>query len=129
MKPESALYFKGLNGVRAIAALIVVLSHIDQFSDVLQIKKPGFLGNGMGGYAVDMFFVLSGFLITYLLFLEKEKTEHISLKKFYLRRIFRIWPLYYFALFVAILLIYFDVIPMIKDLPISIGLYSFLLAN
>ena len=44
---------------------------------------------------VNLFFVLSGFLISYLLFAEKQSTNTISLKKFYIRRALRIWPLYF----------------------------------
>jgi len=51
-----------------------------------------------GPLGVIFFFVLSGFLITYLLFAEKEKTGTIATGAFYLRRIFRIWPLYYLIL-------------------------------
>jgi len=59
--------------------------------------------NGLGGnYGVVFFFILSGFLITYLLFIENEK-KGIHLLKFYLRRFFRIWPLYYFTLFIGFL--------------------------
>lgn len=50
----------------------------------------------MGGLGVYFFFVLSGFLITYLLLVEKEKFGTIFIKQFYIRRILRIWPLYYF---------------------------------
>lgn len=52
----------------------------------------------LGGLGVYFFFVLSGFLITYLLLAEKEKFGTISIKQFYFRRILRIWPLYYFVL-------------------------------
>src|SRR5579863_968679 len=97
---NSPLYFKGLNGVRAIAALIVLVCHIDQFSRLFNVQKIGFYEHGMASYAVDMFFVLSGYLITYLLFAEKEKTGTIRLKKFYLRRILRIWPLYYLTVII-----------------------------
>lgn len=51
-------------------------------------------GVGLGGLGVTLFFVLSGFLITYIL-LEEREGKGISIKQFYLRRIFRIWPLYY----------------------------------
>ena len=54
-----------------------------------------------GARAVILFFVLSGFLITYLLFEEKEKTGIIAIKEFYLRRILRIWPLYFLVLLLA----------------------------
>jgi peptidoglycan/LPS O-acetylase OafA/YrhL len=52
----------------------------------------------LGGLGVYFFFVLSGFLITYLLLAEKEKYGTISIKQFYARRILRIWPLYYLIL-------------------------------
>jgi peptidoglycan/LPS O-acetylase OafA/YrhL len=48
-----------------------------------------------GGTGVSIFFILSGFLITYLLISEYELNSEISLRRFYLRRILRIWPLYY----------------------------------
>ncbi|GAA4734097.1 hypothetical protein GCM10023229_10280 [Flavisolibacter ginsenosidimutans] len=50
-----------------------------------------------GGYGVVIFFTLSGFLITYLLLAEKQK-QTVDIKKFYVRRILRIWPLYYLYL-------------------------------
>ena len=125
------VYFKGLNGIRAIAALIVVFWHTDQFiPDLFNTPSFGFNKNGMAGYAVDMFFVLSGFLITYLLFVEKDKTKTIDLKKFYMRRIYRIWPLYYLAVCIVLVLIYFDIIPFNgNNIYHSILLYLFLLAN
>ena len=43
--------------------------------------------------AVNFSLVLSGFLITYLLFIEKEETNSIQVFRFYLRRVLRIWPL------------------------------------
>ena len=51
---------------------------------------------GTGGRGVDLFFVLSAYLITELLLREKEATGSLDVKSFYLRRILRIWPLYYF---------------------------------
>ncbi len=49
----------------------------------------------LGGFAVSFFFVLSGFLITFLLLRERAQWQTISIKKFYVRRILRIWPLYF----------------------------------
>ncbi len=84
-------HLAGLDGLRAIAALLVVFDHIG-FTFV-----PGGLG-------VLAFFVLSGFLITWLLIGEEEKTSSISLPRFYLRRAFRIFPAFYvyFALVLSL---------------------------
>jgi peptidoglycan/LPS O-acetylase OafA/YrhL len=56
-----------------------------------------------GGFGVDLFFLLSAYLITSLLLRERAATGTISLRNFYIRRCLRIWPLYFFALFVAAL--------------------------
>lgn len=68
-----------IQGLRALAVIAVVLDH------VLQWPTGGFVG-------VDVFFVISGFLITGLLLREHDKSGTISLKAFYLRRIRRILP-------------------------------------
>lgn len=108
---NKSLYLSGLNGLRAIASLAVVFSHL-----TLELEKfnlsPYLLGKNASGkpmsyqlasHGVTIFFVLSGFLITYLIQLEKEKTNTIAIKKFYLRRILRIWPLYYLYFILAII--------------------------
>jgi peptidoglycan/LPS O-acetylase OafA/YrhL len=56
-----------------------------------------------GAYGVDLFFVLSAYLITELLIREKETRGSLDVKSFYLRRILRIWPLYYFFIPLAAL--------------------------
>ena len=123
------IYFKGLNGIRAIACLIVLFWHTDQFTYLFDINSIGIYENGMADNAVNLFFVLSGFLITFLLLVEKKKTGTINLKKFYYRRIYRIWPLYYMAILIALILIYFEVLPNDIDLFQPLFLYLFLLAN
>lgn len=50
-----------------------------------------------------MFFVISGFLITYLLLNEQEKSHDVSISKFYMRRILRIWPIYYVYMAIALI--------------------------
>ena len=80
------IYFPNLNGLRFVAALIVMLYH---FYGLELIN---------GHYGVVLFFALSGFLITYLLLEEKESTREISILKFYMRRVLRIWPLYFLIL-------------------------------
>jgi peptidoglycan/LPS O-acetylase OafA/YrhL len=57
-----------------------------------------------GGFGVNVFFVISGFLITKLLLEEEELNKKISLKDFYIRRCLRIFPAYYFVLFVYFIL-------------------------
>lgn len=112
------IYFGGLNELRAIAALGVIIHHIEQFKGMNGIGfsnvNLSFLIHNLGKAGVDLFFVLSGFLITYLLLQEKNNNNnHINIGKFYLRRIFRIWPLYY-----LIMLISFVVIPVISKFPV-----------
>lgn len=57
--------------------------------------------NAIGGSGVDLFFVLSGYLITHLLLEEKRETGTVDMRAFYIRRILRIWPLYYGFLLLA----------------------------
>ncbi|MEN9907212.1 MAG: hypothetical protein RLZZ540_353 [Bacteroidota bacterium] len=95
----SKIYFKGLDGLRGIAALAVVLGHVELIKQAFQFENmyggggPFFLY--LGSLAVTFFFVLSGFLITFLLLKEKDSKGTIGIKNFYLRRMFRIWPVYY----------------------------------
>ena len=130
---KGVLHFSGLNGIRAIAALSVLFAHT-----TMELKSFGlnsFIfgsypdGNPkatlLAGYGVTIFFVLSGFLITYLL-LEEKRINDINIKKFYIRRILRIWPLYYLYLLLSIVtLILFD-LPFEKQ---SILFYIFLTPN
>ena len=67
----------------------------------------GFLDSA-GEIGVTLFFVLSGFLITYLLLIESAECESINLKNFYIRRILRIWPLYFLTLLIYLLYSYFS---------------------
>ncbi|QBZ97908.1 acyltransferase family protein [Flavobacterium sangjuense] len=109
MKIKQLFFLNGLNELRAIAALLVVLHHIELNNTINSFHSNFsfsnyFIGN-IGQNGVFLFFVLSGFLISYLLLLEKEKNQTIQLKKFFLRRIYRIWPLYYFVFAIAVILI------------------------
>ena len=95
-------YFESLNGLRFFAAFLVVIHHSESIRlsyNMFNLKQFSLFNNG--GLAVSFFFVLSGFLITYLLLKEKSITNQISIKKFYLRRILRIWPLYYLLVFIG----------------------------
>jgi len=61
-----------------------------------------------GSFGVDLFFLLSAYLITELLLREKESFGRVHLKSFYVRRILRIWPLYFLAIFIGVLLTFVD---------------------
>jgi peptidoglycan/LPS O-acetylase OafA/YrhL len=109
--------------MRAFAALSVVVFHLNKSMHYYNL--PELRNIDLAGYGVTMFFALSGFLITYLL-LEEKETGEINLRKFYFRRILRIWPLYFLVLFVSILTALYYTI----DLPAnSIYYYLFMLAN
>ncbi len=94
---KSIAHFKGLNTLRFIAAFLVVLHHAESLRKdhglKHHLKDFGLFQNG--AHAVSFFFVLSGFLITYLLLKERETKNDISIKQFYIKRVFRIWPLYF----------------------------------
>ncbi|NIJ51074.1 acyltransferase family protein [Dyadobacter arcticus] len=94
---EKKRYFPNLNGIRCIAALLVVFHHLEQAKHALGIANvydwP--IIQHAGRLGVGLFFVLSGFLITYLLLEEKGRFGNVDAKKFYLRRVFRIWPIYF----------------------------------
>src|SRR5262249_9751887 len=84
--------------LRFFAAMSVVFFHLGITEIYGKSRKNFFLSWIFldGGDAVTLFFVLSGFLITYLLLAELKKLGTIQVRKFYVRRILRIWPLYYF---------------------------------
>lgn len=133
MRQMKFLHLPGLNGLRAIAALAVVISHITLALGTFGLNPFIFgtssdgapQGLNMAGFGVSIFFALSGFLITYLLLLEKEKAD-ISIRKFYIRRILRIWPLYYLYLVICIAVaVYMGM----KLQTGSIALYTFYAAN
>jgi len=115
---KAKVYFPGLNGLRFFAAFAVIITHVELMKKFLGFDNLWFdagrvqsfplrdildgkihwlnpLVAEFGPLGVVFFFVLSGFLITYLLLVEKHQTTTVSVRKFYLRRIFRIWPLYF----------------------------------
>ena len=107
-------YFKNLDGWRFLSFLAVFFFHsfhteneaVKSDSLYIFITKKLFTNGNLG---VNFFFVLSGFLITYLLLVEKQNGK-INIKYFYLRRILRIWPLFYFCVIFG-----FVIFPYIKE--------------
>jgi len=97
--PVSERRIPSLDGVRAISITLVILSHLVKWKHIsLEV-----LGS-YGSLGVFVFFVLSGYLITNLLLREHERTSSISLRMFYLRRAFRIFPAAFVFLAVVIVL-------------------------
>jgi peptidoglycan/LPS O-acetylase OafA/YrhL len=83
-------YFPSIDGLRTLSIVPVVWHHCTPFT------YPGVLGRG--GVGVELFFAISGFLITTLLLRERFERSKIDLSAFYVRRSFRIFPLYYLVL-------------------------------
>lgn len=121
---QGITYFEGINSLRFFAAFLVLVTHVEYCMRMLgmgsnlwlltdryygwnaftSIVDGGPAGKihwlspaiTFGGYiGVVFFFVLSGFLITYLLLEEKSRTDSINVRHFYMRRILRIWPIYF----------------------------------
>ena len=97
-----------LDGLRGFACAAIVFFHATVFSGVFLARDPDaglralrFLGNAMWT-GVDIFFVLSGFLIGRILIRDLERSGHVGWRRFYLRRCFRIFPAYYFVLSVIL---------------------------
>ncbi len=88
-------YRADLDGLRAIAIILVIFFHA---------KFPGFSGGYIG---VDVFFVISGFLITSILFTEYESTGRIDLLNFYSKRFKRLYPALIFVILASVLIYYF----------------------
>jgi peptidoglycan/LPS O-acetylase OafA/YrhL len=94
-----------VDGLRAISILWVILHHVPVMlaifvpEEVREHAHSLFFKLALNGdLGVDVFFVISGFLITRLLLEEHAETGSVSLKRFYARRAFRLLPLYYFYL-------------------------------
>lgn len=91
-------FFGSLDGLRCLSILAVIWHHTAGHSFDYAIARRG-------DHGVTLFFAISGFLITTLLLRERDKLGDISLKKFYMRRSLRIFPLYYTVLLLYIALV------------------------
>jgi peptidoglycan/LPS O-acetylase OafA/YrhL len=89
-------HFHTFDALRFFAFFKVFLLHLP----IAAFPWFNFLKRG-GGIGVMFFFVLSGFLITYIICEEKQRNGQLNLKNFFVRRILRIWPLYYLMVAVA----------------------------
>lgn len=86
---------RSLDGWRALGAMLVLVSHAPFTTGFPQRYAYGLSDVFDGELGVRIFFVLSGFLITYLLLQEADTTGSMSLKRFYIRRALRILPIYF----------------------------------
>ncbi len=93
-------HIKTLTGLRGVAALIVFISHAAN-----ENLLPSILGNGFGQTGVIIFFMLSGFLMTYL-YLDKEFTL-INVKYYIVARVGRVFPLYLFLILFSLIMVLF----------------------
>jgi peptidoglycan/LPS O-acetylase OafA/YrhL len=100
-----------LDGLRAISILAVIFAHLLGTQNFLPANLSRTIGD-FGNLGVRVFFIISGYLITSLLFQEAAKTGRISLKGFYLRRTFRIFPAFYCYLAILAIIGALGVIPL-----------------
>ncbi|MEO6777601.1 MAG: acyltransferase [Kofleriaceae bacterium] len=91
MPKESVGRIATLDGLRAVSIVLVLFSHLTGTVNFLRLAHTAWLAEA----GVRTFFVISGFLITTLLVRERDKTGRISLRDFYVRRAFRIFPAFY----------------------------------
>lgn len=105
-RPEGN-HFYNLDGLRAISILWVIGFHCIyflgkyDFEQFIELRsRPIFAWMKWGFYGVDIFFVISGFIISYLLMKEWKEYGYINIKEFYYRRILRLLPAYYIALLI-----------------------------
>lgn len=96
---ENKTYFHGLNSLRFLAATAIVVYHTGNGRENLDISLKLCIKNLP--LAVDFFFLISGFLIVYLLMQERAKKQKINLLNFYIRRFLRIFPLYFLVVGIA----------------------------
>ena len=102
--PKTQLKLYGLDHLRALAILLVLGYHYQRY-----FAHPSWTNwfKTMGWTGVDLFFVLSGFLISSQLFAQIKQGKGISLKTFFIKRFFRILPIYFFIVGVYFLFPFF----------------------
>lgn len=97
----SKAYYPNLDWLRGMSILLVIFHHIP----AINISWVHILQSN-GRYGVSLFFIISGFLICDLLLKEKQSTDDINLKNFFIRRSLRLFPLYYAVLALYVIKVY-----------------------
>ena len=103
-EPGERVYFPELDGLRFIAFVMVFLFHgglPEAFVRQIIGRTAARALRENGGYGVQLFFILSGYLITTLLLREEARYGRVALCAFWVRRILRIWPLYYLVILIG----------------------------
>ena len=107
---KNKIYFENLDTLRFAAFFLVFWQHTfsNSFRNISENNSLNYFISKLphvGGVGVHIFFVLSGFLITFLMLKEKQVSSEFNLKFFYIRRVLRIWPLYYIVLILGIFIL------------------------
>jgi peptidoglycan/LPS O-acetylase OafA/YrhL len=116
LMPELDGRVPSLDGLRALSILLVLFSHASTWPGFPDMPKviPAILNGQLG---VRIFFVISGFIITLLLLKEEQRAGAFSIKNFYIRRVWRILPVYYAFLLVMIAFVHLN--------GLEIGVFEF----
>lgn len=133
-KEEHTSFLPNLNGLRFLGALMVFIFHVftlgrehwGEFRESTWFSALYKLAS-KGHHGVGLFFVLSGFLITHLLLKEIERNGSINVKNFFIRRVLRIWPLYYFLIIFGFLM--FPLLPFGQGTDHSVLNYALFISN
>jgi len=104
---QKRIFFPNLDGLRFFCFLSVFLFHTWSLIYNGATVTTGLHLFENGNLGVNFFFALSGYLITYLLIAEKEANGRVNIPKFWMRRILRIWPLYFLCVFLGFVAIPF----------------------
>jgi len=115
-------YIKGFDGMRGISILLVFITHLGllkfiQIDNAVDIRLKNLFSGTTG---VNVFFTLSGFLITTILLKERQKKGNINFKLFYIKRFLRLLPTLILFLCALLLLMYFGyIVPNYKSIAYS----------
>jgi peptidoglycan/LPS O-acetylase OafA/YrhL len=120
-KVHAVKKIRSIDGLRAISISMVLLGHASHSMPAYLQDNIFFKFISNGALGVDIFFVISGYLITKLMLAEERKTGKINIKNFYIRRALRIFPVFYLYILVILVLKWFFV----PDIFSSYGLVLF----
>lgn len=124
MPSTSSRTIPSLDGLRAASVGLVIVGHYLAYLPGLEGRFPFVQLSWAGQSGVDVFFVISGFLITYILLQEDKANGAISLRRFYLRRFFRIFPPFYVYLATVVVLSVWGFVPQDRRNLISAATYT-----